>query len=271
MSYQQQLMIAIAAAEAASHVIMRHYQEFEKIPDAAVDITTAADIAAQDVIVERLRAAFPDDGIHAEEDRPYMAEIPKRNDRFWVIDPIDGTRGFARKTDEFSVMIGLVVDGAPVVGVVAEPCWDRLTWAILGGGCWTQMGEERGPRQVTTHDNGTLSTALFVMSRGSRISDDEYREFFGFRDIRRSYSSGVKLAAVARGEVDAYVSGYHEYSDYDMCAGQILVTEAGGQVSDFTGAEIIYPQPGTTITRGIVASNGTLHPEILERTRKKPW
>ena len=80
----------------------------------------------------------------------------------------------------------------------------------------------------------------------------------------------LKLAAVARGEVDAYVSGYHNYQDYDMCAGHILVSEAGGRVTDFYGDAIAYPRPGTAITNGVVATNGRLHAEILRATHQRP-
>ena len=97
--------------------------------------------------------AFPDDGLVAEERTPTLAGSPTGADRVWVVDPIDGTRGFAMKNGEFSVMVGLTVGGRPVVGVVLEPVSGRVTYAAVGSGCWvvTEGGE---PRAVPRHGPG---------------------------------------------------------------------------------------------------------------------
>src|SRR5436190_5209657 len=141
MPYDHELQVALEAARLAGRLVLEHYQHFQKIADARADISTAADREAQEAILGRLRAAFPGDALCAEEATPALAGAAHTGPRLWVVDPIDGTRGFARKNGEFSVMIGFVDRGEVAVGVVLEPAQGRLTYAVRGAGCWRQDGE----------------------------------------------------------------------------------------------------------------------------------
>src|SRR5687768_8699826 len=107
MPYERELQTALEAAERAGAVILDLYQRFEAIADAPASITTAADRESQEVILRHLRDAFPSDAFRAEEATPTLADLPRAGPRLWVVDPIDGTRGFARKNGEFSVMVAL--------------------------------------------------------------------------------------------------------------------------------------------------------------------
>src|SRR3954469_11231151 len=108
MPYERELRAALDAADQAGAVIMEQYARFEAIADAPASITTAADRESQEVILHHLSAAFPGDAFRAEEATPRLAGRPRSGPRLWVIDPIDGPRGFARKNGEFSVMIAFV-------------------------------------------------------------------------------------------------------------------------------------------------------------------
>src|SRR6476469_7262748 len=130
MSYERDLAAARLAADKAAAVIMDLYGRFEAIADAPASITTAADRDSQEVILQHLSAEFPGDAFRAEESTPTLAKLSNLGPRLWVIDPIDGTRGFARKNGEFSVMVAFVDRGAAVVGVVLEPAAARCTYAV---------------------------------------------------------------------------------------------------------------------------------------------
>src|SRR6478735_541656 len=134
MKWSTELDAAIAAATTAARYVLQEYASFTPIPDAPAAISTHADKAAQDLIVRDLLARFPTDAVCAEEPTTSLSGIPKSGPRCWVIDPIDGTRGFATKNDEFAVMIGFTVNGEPVVGVVVEPVPGRTTFAAKGSG-----------------------------------------------------------------------------------------------------------------------------------------
>src|SRR5215218_1578333 len=158
MSYHDELAAARTAADLAAAVIMDLYGRFEAIADAPASITTAADRESQEAILKSLRAAFPDDAFRAEEKTPTLAEVPRLGPRLWVIDPIDGTRGFARKNGEFSVMIAFVEGGEAVVGVVLEPATGVCTFAVRGEGCRRcDAGSGATPARVTT--TATLADA----------------------------------------------------------------------------------------------------------------
>lgn len=143
-AYSTELKAAIHAASLASELILKAYEIREADPKAQANITTQTDLMSQEVILGYLMREFPEDAFAAEEDTQTIHEAKRLADRLWVVDPIDGTRGFVRKNGEFSVMIGFCIKGRVVAGVVTEPALGRHTYAQLGQGCWTQTG--KGPK-----------------------------------------------------------------------------------------------------------------------------
>ena len=261
--YQTELAAAREAAARASAMLRTEYEAFAAIPDAPVTISTHADKASQELILAFLHERFPDDALCAEESTPAFDALPKSGRRAWVVDPIDGTRGFAKKVGQFSVMIGLLVDGQPVVGVVAEPVQHRTTFATAGGGCWTHTGDAEPSRcRVSSRGFDELVLAQSWLKTG--MSPKPVRALAPVRVIE-TYSGGVKLALVARGEADVYANTYEAFADWDICAGHLLVTEAGGTVTDLGGNPIAYQGENFKQTRGLVATNGPLHTEAVMR------
>ncbi|HEY1379375.1 MAG TPA: inositol monophosphatase family protein [Gemmataceae bacterium] len=259
MTYERELAAGRSAADAAAAVILDLYARFEAIADAPASITTAADRESQEVILKSLRAAFPGDAFRAEEATPTLAELPHDGPRLWVIDPIDGTRGFARKNGEFSVMVALVESGEPVVGVVLEPATGVCTYATSGGGCWRC---DRGGRPVAVRVTATaaLAGATLVQShtnpaRGPTPPVQRLKP----GAVVETYSAGIKLARVARAEADLYVSTYDVMNDWDLAAGHVLVTEAGGRATTLDGRPLTYGADNPAHAGGLLASNGLLH------------
>lgn len=261
--FAYELTVAREAAAKASDFLRREYEAFVPIPDAPVTISTHADQGAQELILSYLHERFPDDALCAEEATPAFDAVPQVGRRTWVVDPIDGTRGFAKKMGQFSVMIGLLVDGQPVVGVVAEPAQQRVTFAIRGGGCWTHTGDAEPQR---CHVSSRRFDELILAQSWSKtgMSPKPVRAFQPHQVIE-TYSGGVKLALVARGEADIYANLYDTFRDWDICAGHVLVTEAGGTVTDLGGGPITYQNPDFAQTRGLIASNGLVHTEAVMR------
>ena len=180
-----------------------------------------------------------------------------------MVDPIDGTRGFAKKTGQFSVMIGLLVNGKPVVGVVAEPAQQRMTYARLGGGCWSHTRDATAIRCRVSRR--VASELVLVQSWAKTGQSRRPVELLKPARVVETYSGGVKLAMVARGEVDVYPNTYENFYDWDICAGHILVTEAGGTVTDLTGGEIVYQAPDFSQRKGLLATNGQEHGDIVTK------
>lgn len=261
--YATELAAAREAAGLASDLLRTEYEKFVPIPDAPVTISTYADKASQELILGFLHRRFPNDALCAEESTPEFDSVPKSGARTWVVDPIDGTRGFAKKMGQFSVMIALLVDGQPVVGVVAEPAQNRTTFARGGGGCWLQIGAAE-PTRCRVSARG-FDELVLVQSWAKTGMSPKPVKALAPKQVIETYSGGVKLAYVARGEADVYANTYGTFADWDVCAGQLLVTEAGGTVTFLNGAAVTYQAEGFKQTNGLLATNGVVHAEAVAK------
>jgi 3'(2'), 5'-bisphosphate nucleotidase len=266
MDYARELVAAREAASEAGAYLRAAYEAFTPIPDAPASISTEADRTSQELILKRLIAAFPDDAFCAEEVTSTLQAVDRQGSRLWVIDPIDGTRGFVMKNGEFSVMIGLVENGRVVVGVVHEPALDRMTYAQFGHGCWVSTGNKL-PTACHVTRTAELSEAVLVQSHAKKGETPWPVATLRPKRLVETYSAGVKLAMVARGEVDLYVNTYPNFSDWDICAGDLLVTEAGGQVTEISGSPVRYGTPDNAQRGGLLATNGRLHAEATRLAR----
>lgn len=263
MSWRTELDVALELAVTAGEEALRLYGELPEIPDARADVTTAADHAVQRILIQGLLREFPDDGILAEEETELDLPSPAERPRHWTIDPIDGTRGFARKNDEFAIQVALVIGGEAVVGVVYEPAPGRLTWAARGEGCWAR-GRGRAEAQRCSVSEAAEGPVV-AMSRSRGLDEAaELLEAFGGESRVATYSAGIKLALVARGECDLYLGDYLTLHDWDVVPGHVLVEEAGGRVTNVDGEPISYDGSGQSLAgRGVLATNGRVHDAAL--------
>jgi 3'(2'), 5'-bisphosphate nucleotidase len=261
MKYERELEVAGEAARRAGEALLADYAAFQVIPDAPASISTDADRKSQEIILTFLHEEFPEDALCAEEETATLATARHTGARLWVVDPIDGTRGFARKNGEFSVMIAFVERGRIGAGLVYEPVSGRWTYAWRNGGCW--QWDEYSDRQCQVSGVRELASATLVQSRSSSKRPSPRTEALHPAKIVETYSAGIKLALVARGEADLYVNTYDKFHDWDICAGHILVEEAGGRVTGLLGQELRYGLPGALQEHGLLASNGPLHEKAL--------
>ncbi len=268
--HARELEVALDAARQACRYLTQEYARFQVIPDAPANITTEADRQVQEIVLQAIRAAFPEDALCAEEATATLQGSAHAGERLWIVDPIDGTRGFAQKNGEFSVMIAFVAKQQIAVGVVAQPAVGRLTYATHGQGCWRLDGDATAPTRCQVTDIAQLAQATLTQSR-SRDPNRRSRwvERIGPAHIVESYSAGIKLALVARGEADIYLNSYDAFHDWDICAGQILVAEAGGKVTGTGGQELRYGTEGAWQRNGLLATNGHLHSPTLEIIQRK--
>jgi 3'(2'), 5'-bisphosphate nucleotidase len=268
MAFETELAAALGAARAAGEFLVAEYRRFQAIPDAPASISTEADRQSQEIILKRLLQDFPADGYCAEEATPTMGSVCRTGPRVWVIDPIDGTRGFARKNGEFSVMIAFVQDGVVRVGVVLEPARARLTYAKRGEGCWRQDGEATAPEQCRVNSERELAACTLTQTHSRQPGvPNAVVKVVAPREVVESYSAGIKLALVARGEADLYVNTYARFHDWDIAAGNILVEEAGGKVTGLHGEELSFGNDEAKQAAGLLATNGLVHEAALVQLR----
>lgn len=267
---QTELQTAIDSALAAGKIILKHYaEEFETEEKIGADNfsepVTIADREASRLIVGRLAAAFPDDGILSEEEIDDVElRISKR--RVWIIDPIDGTAGFVKKDGDFGVQIGLAENGVPVLGVVYLPFHDRLSYAIKGGGSFIVKNGE--PVRMEVSNIKTLSEMKLAMTRNhpsSRMS--RVIEHFAFSEIIRRGSVGLKIGLIADKTCDIYLHPSPRTKLWDTCAPQIILEEAGGRFTDLFGYDIRYDRADLQNRNGLLATNGVSHCDVVEHLR----
>jgi 3'(2'), 5'-bisphosphate nucleotidase len=224
---------------------------------------TMADRLASEMIVAGITAAFPGDPLISEELPPAPGAFGAS--RFWLIDPIDGTKDFIRGNDGFSIMIGLVENGRPVLGVVHQPTpagsW-RTFYASPEGAFITTAD---GTRPLAVSAVAHASEAKLVASVSHRSPKiDEVKSALGIADEQNVGSVGVKLSLIALGVRDLYVNPWPKTKAWDTCAPEAILTRAGGRLTDLFGGPIVYSGE-LRHPRGLVASNGRIHDEVIAR------
>jgi len=231
----------IDIAREAGEVIMAVYAtDFAVRGKSDASPVTEADERAEAVIVQRLCALTPGIPIVAEE-AVAAGHAPAVGRRFWLVDPLDGTREFASRNGEFTVNIALVDDGVPVLGVVLAPAIGRLFAGAVGHGAIAeQAGTRRGIRCRAVPEAGL--TVVASRSHGDAAAMDA---FLAGRRVASLVNSGssLKLCLVAAGEADLYPR-LGRTMEWDIAAGHAVLLAAGGRVTTLQGEPLRYGKPG---------------------------
>ena len=242
-----------------------HVERKTSVDSSHSEPVTIADRAANELIVKGLHKEFPDDGILAEESLDTARRLSKR--RVWMIDPLDGTNGFIARDGDFAVQIGLTVEGRTVLGVVFQPLSDLLYRAIVGQGAWVERAGF-APERARVSDKSEVKTMRLAASRSHRSPRmDRVVETLQLKDEVRRGSVGVKVGLIIERQCDLYIHLSPRTKQWDTCAPEILLTEAGGRFTDLFGEPIRYNLPDIQNHNGIVATNGHAHGFIIERLR----
>jgi 3'(2'), 5'-bisphosphate nucleotidase len=185
-----------------------------------------------------------------------------------MVDPLDGTKDFIRGEDGFATMIGLVVGDRPALGVVYQPIGDRLYYASQGQGAFTAVGSGP-PLRLAVSSVAEPGKIRMVASKSHRDETiDRVRAAMAITDELNVGSVGLKIGLIARGERDLYVSASGHSKRWDACAPEAILAEAGGRLTDVGGALLDYRSTEIRNTRGLCASNGVLHPLVLDKLRE---
>lgn len=223
---------------------------------------TIADKQADDYIVESLKAQFPKDQILTEENGFYKPE--NHSNRLWVIDPIDGTREFIGKTGEFSIQVGLAVDGDLSLGIIYQPTKKALFLGAKGEGCWQSI--DGGPWSRLAMAKAGYENLTIAVSRSFPCPTGRlvHETLGGTGQISRG-GVGLKLMAIANHEAHYYINHSNKTKAWDSAAPELLFKEAGGVMSDLTGKAFIYDGADFAHKNGMLASCcPELHQKILK-------
>jgi len=242
-----------AIAEQAGATINRYYQDGFSVREKSDESpVTDADEAAEAIILPILRKLLPGVPIVSEESG-LEGRADFARDRFWAVDPLDGTKEFIKGIPEFVVAIALAERGVPVMGVSYNPIKDELFCGVRGAGC------HLNDKIVTVSDAHTLEHSTILASR-SETARGEWKAYEGRVTVRPIGSVAYKLALVAAGQADATFT-LTPKSEWDIASGVALIIAAGGRVTDLYGEPIRFNRRDVK-TPGFVASNGHLHAQL---------
>lgn len=235
------LAVAREAAQAAVEVVLNGWSRTNRSTASQKsprDLVTEVDRTAEETILERLGQAFPEHAVEAEESGGRVGSSRYR----WIVDPLDGTTNYVHHFPMFAVSLAMLEDEVPVVGVVVDPVRGEWFTARAGSGARLDRGPGEAGRSLSVSKGVALESALIATGFPFRHRDhfDRYMEafrslFHRISDMRRAGSAALDLAYVSAGRVD----GFWEIglNPWDIAAGEVLVREAGGEVSDWTGGE----------------------------------
>ncbi|MBA2443009.1 MAG: inositol monophosphatase [Rubrobacter sp.] len=254
-----ELETAVEAAVAAGEVLRENFGGRQNVTyKGEVDLVTEVDGEAERVVLEVLRRVFPNYGVLAEEG----GEIPGESELRWIVDPLDGTTNYAHGFPAFAVSIALERAGEVLIGVVHDPISGETYVAERGGGATLNgrtlrvSGTEELLRSLLAtgfpYDRSDMPEALELFGRFSKLT----------QGMRRVGAAALDLCYVAAGRLD----GYYEsgVKAWDIAAGSLILEEAGGRVTGYGGGELDLQ------SEELVATNGPLHPALLEVIRASP-
>lgn len=247
------LEVAVQAARAAGALIREAFEGPVQIRrKGVVDLVTEVDTACEELIQRVLLSSFPHHGFYGEE-----GGVTREAASLWIVDPLDGTTNFAHGYPFVAVSIALEVNGVVELGVVLDPLRDELFTAVKG------QGARRNGQPIRVSDRGTLEEALLVTGFPYNYRKDPelilklFRAFsLKARGMRRDGAAALDLAYLACGRFDAFYE--LGLQPWDMAAGALLVTEAGGMMTDLYGRHLDIRKPS------MLGSNVKLHRQMLD-------
>lgn len=260
--------VALAAALEASDLVMQVYRTAFTVDfKAEDDPVTRADRESNALLCERLGAAFPGVPLVAEESDANAYAGFTAHEAAWFIDPLDGTREFVARNDEFAVMIGLAVRGRAAVGVIVAPAFGRAFAGTVGQGAW-EVSRDGSKVPIRVSDRRSLHGASIVVSRSRTPSSVvALLSVTGGASATVHGSSGLKAALIATGAHDIYYQPAPAGMRWDACASEALVEAAGGICSALDGAAIDYACGELVNSGGLLATNRHLYRKVIEAIR----
>jgi len=240
-------------AEGAGKVLLKYFRKTLQISiKRGAGIVTDADTAAEEFILKRIRKQFPESSVIAEESGESMGS----GEYCWILDPLDGTTNFAHGFPFFCVSIGLYRGKEAVAGVVYHPVSGECFFAEKGKGAF--LGKTRLHVSKVKKMSMALFGTGFYYAKGKQLSDEMHlfhrvnEEVLG---VRRPGAAALDLAYVAAGRYDGFWE--RGLSPWDVAAGYLLITEAGGKISDYTG------KPTTIFSKEVLATNRLTHSNMV--------
>ena len=258
---REDLEAAKGLAVRAGAILLEHFVEPKVGWKGHGNPVTEADRLASAFLMKELNGMFPADGFLSEEEPDDPDRLTKS--RVWIMDPLDGTIEFINGLDEFAVMIGLSVDGISSLGIVYQPVTEKLYYAELGSGAFLTENRTTRLLQVSRELNPVDMTIALSRSHHTAEVDLILREL-GITNTISSGSMGLKVGLICEGRAHLYLHTSSHTSQWDTCASDVILHEAGGRMTDLSNTPLGYNGRQVRNLNGVIASNGTVHDRIAK-------
>jgi len=258
-----ELDIAIKAAKEAGDAILEIYQrDFDTHTKKDNSPITEGDLKSNEIIKKILSET--EHVILSEEDNDDLSRLSEN--MVWIVDPLDGTSDFIDKTGEFTIMIALIKNKKPILGVIGWPTEKTFFVAQKGSGAFRYSNNEWHKISVTSISE--LSKCRTVGSR-HHLSDREksFIKKLGIEDFT-SIGSSLKVGKISSGEAEVYITTTNKMKEWDSAASYCIIFEAGGKMTDMLGNDITYNNKNVFHQNGILVTNGLIHNKIVEEFKK---
>jgi len=274
------LDVVIDATIRAGEKIVEVYEsnfEVEKKDDNSP--ITKADLESNSIIKEALlQTRIP---ILSEEDADDKSRID--SDKVWIVDPLDGTQDFVNRTGEFTVMIGLVENHIPIMGLVYVPTKKILYFAEKGNGAFCYTGKNHWGwkrrfggwdltrekwKKISVRNTSEISKCLALVSR-HHLSEKE-KKMLDHLNIKNTASVGssLKVMEIASGNADIYLTNTNKMKQWDTAASHCIISESGGKMTDISGNDLIYNTESVNHENGLLVTNESIHEEVVSKISK---
>ncbi|MBD2344787.1 3'(2'),5'-bisphosphate nucleotidase CysQ family protein [Anabaena subtropica] len=278
---QEILAIARAVGWGAAEILQSYYHGTAKDSNLNVQYkqnepVTVADVTVSQYILQKLQAALGREDFAYISEETYQSELNKDSqsgaDWVWIIDPLDGTRGFIEKTGDYAVHIALVKEHRPVLAVVAIPEAEKLYYATKNGGTFVESRKSSNLLQLSFNNTTKHPEELtIVVSRSHRNQKLNYLlEHLPSYHQKSVGSVGCKITTILEQQADLYISlsGKSAPKDWDIAAPELILTEAGGKFTHFDGTALQYNTRDINQWGGLLASNGQHHETLCQQAQE---
>ena len=250
--------IAVNAGKAVMDIYKEDFKVDEKMPNHPI---TKADLNSHFIIQDSLKDLIPDTFFLSEESENIDWETRKNWKKYWLVDPLDGTKEFIHKNGEFTVNIALIEESKPVLGVVFAPAFSKIYFASKGVGCFlshiniNESSISLEPKKLSINNYSSNQKTLKIISSRSHKNNNKMESWLKLQNqYELKYSgSSIKFCLIAEGEADIYPR-FRPTCEWDTAAGHSILKEAGGNVKDLNGMEILYNKKDSIINPEFIAS-----------------
>lgn len=265
MAYDQEFKLAHKAILQAGQKVLALYHKNCRIDYKAHNApVTQADLSSEKILLAALEKF--NYGILSEETQEENSRLEKN--KAWVIDPLDGTMDFIKKTEDFTIMVGLADKGRPVLGLVYAPAYNCLYYARAGQGAFMQIGDSQ-PQPLRVSSRSRDSQLRLLTSRfHQQETEIKLAQTLGIKQVRQSGSAGLKICLIASNQADINANTSDKTWEWDTCAADIILKEAGGKLTDILGQPFAYNKKDPRHHHGYAATSGSIHELIIDALTK---